>query len=382
MTFSPVLHLICLDDPSVPDYGGMIDTHFKILAFEQAGVELHLHILHKSKIRNPDWLKAHCASFQTYKRQWLNFAIHKPYFISNRENSRLLRILSTDNLPILFDGLHTSGHLKKLKSLQPERDFFIRIHNFETGYYHNLRIKEKNRLKRFYYFSEEKMLSQFEPNMFRLATGLFPISKNEIKQIESIIPGRAKWIPAFTGSLENFRLNSLSGKADGFTLLYHGNFTVLENVEAAKWLISALFPALSTAMKLILAGKGIPGFLKEGAEKNKQIEIIDSPENMDKILISSDLVILPGWQKEGVKLKLLKTLESGKRVLCMSAVSEGSGLNCRDIHFKNTLELREKIIKALNGELDDVYNTLFQEFFTLYNPLTIANTLKEYIFKE
>lgn len=382
MTFSPVLHLICLDDPSVPDYGGMIDTHFKILALKQAGIQLNLHIWHKQKIRNIAWLSEHSVSFHLYRRQWTNVSIGKPYFISNRESNKLFKELSTDNIPILFDGLHTSGCLKKLKTLQPDRGLFIRIHNFESEYYYNLRKNEKNGLKKFYYFFEEKTLRKYEPEMFRLASNLFPISKNELKQIESISPHKVNWIPAFIGSTENFKLNSVSGKANGFTLLYHGNFTVLENVEAAKWLISALFPALSTGMKLILAGKGIPNILKEAAEKNKQIEIIDSPENMDKILISSDLVILPGWQKEGVKLKLLKTLEVGKRVLCMSAVSEGSGLNCRDIHFKNTLELREKITKALNGELDDVYNSLFQEFFALYNPLTIADTLKEFIFKE
>ena len=58
-------------------------------------------------------------------------------------SKELLKNLMKDDLPIIFEGIHTTASISKIN----KKRTFIRSHNIEWEYYKNLLISEKTFLR-------------------------------------------------------------------------------------------------------------------------------------------------------------------------------------------------------------------------------------------
>ena len=106
---------------------------------------------------------------------WLG-VFSKPLYCVLKKKQKLNQNLSEDDFPIIFEGIHTTAYLSKIK----KKRAFIRSHNIEWEYYKNLFISESNLLKKFFFWFEHLKLKRYEKKIYN-DQNTFAISEKDQK---------------------------------------------------------------------------------------------------------------------------------------------------------------------------------------------------------
>lgn len=298
------IQIVAFNIPYPPDYGGVIDVFYKIKALAECGIQVHLHCFEYGREHAKE-LEKFCVKVFYYPRSkgLLYQLSSKPYIVKTRNNSDLLRNLASNKYPILFEGLHTCSFLDH-QALQKHL-LLVRTHNIEHEYYRDLSVAESNWFKKLFFSVESVKLSRFE-SILKSASHLLCISPNDNLYFDRKY-GTAHFIPAFHPFNE---ITSKPGK--GKYILFHGNLSVAENVQAVKYLIKNVFNQISHP--IIIAGKDPSEQLKPLITGLPHIQLVanPAPENMEHLIRESHICLLPTFQDTGLKLKLLASLFSGR----------------------------------------------------------------------
>ena len=133
---SPDLHIVSFAVPYPANYGGAIDVWNRIRALHQAGVNIHLHSFTYGDFKPHDAINKVVGEVHYYPRShWPAFlSPGQPYIVSSRKNPLLLSKLQVDEVPVLFEGIHTTGFVDELRN----RKLMLRSHNIEHQYYSDL----------------------------------------------------------------------------------------------------------------------------------------------------------------------------------------------------------------------------------------------------
>ncbi len=240
-----------------------------------------------------------------------------PYIVASRESEELLLNLGKDNFPILFEGLHSTFHLKnpRLK----HRFKMVRTHNVEHDYYHHLEMVEKNFFKRYFFKLESEKLKKYQ-SILKHAQRIFAISPNDTAYFQKKF-GQAFLIPAFHG---NSKVTIIEGRGD--FVLYHGNLAVGENHEAAMFLIRNVFSKMK--LPLVIAGSNPKKELKQLAGLYKNVTLKDDldSEQILQLIEKAQINILYTAQDTGIKLKLLNALYRGRHCVVNHKMVDNTGL--------------------------------------------------------
>jgi hypothetical protein len=315
------LHIVCLDAPAPPDYGGAIDMFYKIKALAESGKKIILHYFDYNPARNAAGLESLCASVYTYKRKpvYQSLPLSQPYIIQSRINQQLIDRLNKDDYPVLLEGLHCAGLLSYLTN---KDRVILRMHNEEASYYHYLSKTESSLLKKQYFLQESKMLRRFQKKLDK-DLKLACLSETDIEIFKNDYSfKKTHFIPCFI-PWQNISIKEGKGEY----CLYHGNMRVSENEEAAQWLIQQVFNQLN--IPLIIAGKGISKRLTGEAAKHKNISLINNPsiEEINDLIQNAHINVLPSMNNTGVKLKLLNALLNGRHCITNYNGVKGSQIN-------------------------------------------------------
>jgi hypothetical protein len=312
------LHIITLNIPYPPDYGGMIDTFYRIRALNDLGVRVHLHCFEYGRPHSKE-LESLCVTTEYYPRTtgFSGQLSPVPYIVYSRNSGRLLSNLNKDDFPVLFDGLHTTLYLNH-PSLSGRKKI-VRLHNIEHRYYQSLAEDEPNLFKRIYYKLESVKLKRYE-KVLEHADLILPISDSDQGYFGEHFNNSVLLAPfhPFHG------LKSLTGT--GEFILCHGDMSVNENSAMADMLISDVFSKIS--FKCVIAGKNPPEFLRTHALKYRNISLVINPDNlqMDKLIGGAQIHILPALASHGFKLKLLIALYAGRHVIVNRSACENSSV--------------------------------------------------------
>jgi len=301
------LHIIVLDVPFPPDYGGMIDTFYRIKSLNHLGIQIHLHCFEYGRPRSKE-LESLCKTVNYYKRRpglTSHFTL-LPYTVKSRSSDALLKNLMKDDLPILFDGLFTTYYLKN--PALAGRLKFVRAHNIEHRYISSISKYNRNLIKKIYFKIESARLKRYEKilrksdRILAISPGDYEYFQNRYKKAELILPFHP------CGKIESI-------KGSGDYCLYHGNLTVSENSAIAEFLISKVFSKVPC--QCILAGKNPPEHLVKKASRFSNIKIIGNPDNetIMGLIRNAHINILPINEVNGLKLKLLISLCNGRHCI-------------------------------------------------------------------
>lgn len=307
---SKKLHIISFDIPYPPNYGGVIDVFFKIKALHQMGMELTLHCFQYGDRQASELLEAYCTDIFYYPRQkkWQSLPLFRPHIVESRQHTELLRNLCQDSSPILFEGLHSCYYLKH--PLLKNRLKLVRMHNIEWDYYKQLANKEKSWWKKAYFTIESYQLQHFEQQL-TAAQHILAISPKDNTYLQTKFPS-VHYLPAFHS---NEQLQALMGK--GKYVLYHGNLSVNENIEAVLFLLNQVFTP-NFDYPLIIAGKSPHHSIHQQIQQTPNRQLIANPsqEKLQELVQQAHIHILPTFQATGIKLKLLYALFNGR--FCMA----------------------------------------------------------------
>ncbi len=352
------LHIITLDVPYPPDYGGMIDTFYRIKSLHHVGIQIHLHCFEYERPHSPE-LDSLCKTVNYYTRKsgLLPHLSLFPFTVKSRSSKTLLTNLLKDNFPILFDGLHTTFYLDH-PALSGRRKF-VRTHNIEHRYFAGLSVYEKNPFKKVYFKIESLRLNLYEKilksaeKLFAISPGDYEYFGNKYHNSELILPFHP------SGKIE-------SQPGIGEYCLYHGNLSVSENTAIAEFLISRVFSKVP--YPCIIAGKNPPKRLEARSSTFSNIRIIPNPdnENMAKLISNAHINILPAYVINGLKLKLLMALSMGRHCIVNEKMINGTWLEPLCHIAGSGKSIKEKI------------NSLMQQPFTQEMIASRENTLIKY----
>ncbi len=312
------LHIIAFDVPYPANYGGVIDVFYRVKALSEAGVKVHLHCFEYG--RGEQEILNRCHEVKYYKRDtsFVKQLSLTPFIVNSRKSEALVLDLLKDDYPILCEGLHTTAILldKRLRN----RKVFVRAHNVEHDYYNGLAEVERCGWKRLFYHVEAWKLRRYEP-VLKNAAGIFAISQKDADYFTQYY-NNVTLVPGFSA------IDSVCSETGrGEYVLYHGNLSVRENEDAAKWLIENVFAELD--LHCIVSGLNPSDKLKKLVDTYTNVTLMANPDDAEMIdlLRQAQVNILVTNQPTGLKLKLLNALYNGRFCLVNSDMVKGTSLD-------------------------------------------------------
>jgi hypothetical protein len=341
------LHIISLDVPFPPDYGGMVDVFYKIKNLYEAGVKIYLHCFEYGR-GEPKQLEQFCEAVFYYNRKTglKGLSLQLPYMMYSRRDEALLENLKKIDAPILFEGVHTTYYLSH--PALADRFKMIRNQNLEQEYFDLLAEKQTNPLKKLLYRNEARLLKKLESRL-DAADVFLTVAEHDHEFFKKAYPGkRHEYVPSFQPYND---VTLLPGK--GTYALYHGNLGHPENVEAALFLLEKVCP--DTDVPFIFAGKDPDARIVASCNRLPNCTLILNPatEQMQQLVADAQVHVLPTFQATGLKLKLLHALFNGRHVVVNNDMVRGTGLTAACHIAETPLSFVEKIKELMNISFDE-----------------------------
>jgi hypothetical protein len=344
MSVSKKIHVVSFDNPYPPNYGGVIDVFYKLKALYEQGMEITLHAFEYGRTPSRK-LNDYCKKVYYYERRtFVNpFSGSLPYIVSTRRNDDLLEHLLEDNAPILFEGLHTCYFLDhpKLK----RRFKLVRMHNIEHEYYAKLEESESNIFKKYFFSKEAIRLKNYE-SILHHANLIIAISPNDERYLQQYY----KHVKHITAFHSNDAITSIPGSGD--FIFYHGNLSVGENDEAARFLVNQVFNDVE--LPFYIAGSKPSLSLKRAIEDKPHIKLFEhlSTEQITELVQNAQINILPTFQNTGIKLKLINVLFQGRSVIANNIMVCNTGLE----ELCTVANSPEEFKMAVKGIMDNMFD--------------------------
>lgn len=240
-------------------------------------------------------------------------------------------------------------------------------------------------LFRFLFWLDILKLKYWERFYWRKAFLVGAVSESDKKAIAELEP-TIKPVIIPNGAGEEMIAQKLTPKhLDKPILLFVGNFFWLQNTEAAKYLITNIYPDVCKAIpgvQLIIAGQNARNKLQ--IADTKSIKIIDiDPNNSNlvkKAYMESTLFVAPIFGPGGTRLKILAAMSSGLPIVTTRTGIEGLDV----VHNKHVLianspaEFVREIKRVLGS--NEIYDRVRHNAFDLvkkkYNWKKIATELE------
>lgn len=359
------LHIVCLDAPAPPDYGGAIDMYYKIQALANMGIRVTLHYFSYKAGRGHQGLERYCEAVHAYPRPKWPVSLLQPYTIATRTNAELNNRLQADDAPILLEGLHTTS---LLKNIDPAR-VVLRMHNHEPAYYIRLGASEPSWLKQKYFHREARLLQRWQDQLPR-NLNIAALATTDAVQFEKEGFQQVTLIPCFTGWQQ-----VIPPTVEGSYCLYHGNMSVAENEAAAQWLVEKVFAGSN--IPLLIAGKGISPRLRAIAARYPHVALVDNPsmKALDEMVADAKLHVLPSMNETGVKLKILHALFRGRHIVTNTRGVAGSGLEDAVTIADDAPSFREAVHRLAETEFNPEACTRRQALLQHYDNEKNARSL-------
>src|SRR5258706_1234835 len=317
------LHIVCLDVPWPPDYGGAIDMMNRIMMLKKLGVSIHLQYFSYNERGMPNELNQFCESIHVYQRKMgsKGFSFHLPYIIASRINDELVANLQKDDYPVLLEGIHCTGVLRYLDT--KKRKIIVRMHNEESTYYKELARSEPGIIKKLLFINESRLLKKYNHHLpddcvyACVSEKDISILKNEF-HLSHVV-----FIPTFPA------WQTVCGQEGAGTMcLYHGNLSVPENERAALWLLHKVFTKIR--VPFVIAGKKPSRCLEKMAHFCQHTCLVANPSEseMNDLIRKAHINVLPCFNKNitGIRLKLLHALFEGRHCVVNDPMVDGTGL--------------------------------------------------------
>lgn len=315
------IHIICLDVPYPPNYGGAIETFYKIKSLQSIGVKLHVHAFVYGDRQESELLESQVDEVSYYRRNTTIIKLfgHIPYIVNTRESKKLLNNLLADEAPIIFDGLHTTAFLThpQLKN----RVKIVRMHNVEWIYYQHLADIEHYYLKKLYFRHESSKLKDWETTLLE-TTKISCLSTRDEGYYKKKGISQVNFVPAFH---ENEHCTSLIGR--GNYLLFHGNLNISDNIKSLYHFINNRLEGDISHLKV--AGKCSNNRLSSRLKKDfgENLELNPDLDRMSSLVKNAHINLALGNAPTGVKLKLINSLFQGRFCVADEDSVMGSGLD-------------------------------------------------------
>jgi glycosyltransferase involved in cell wall biosynthesis len=192
----------------------------------------------------------------------------------------------------------------------------------------------------------------WEKHYWGRADKLFAVSEEDREEMRKIVPG--KEIGIIPNGVDSMFFSEKPIERMSPPRILYGvtNFEWLQNQEATEILIKKVWPFIKKSYanaKIWIVGRKMPGWLKELAEKDNDIEITENIEDARDAYRKASITVAPIKGAGGTRLKILEAMAAGLPVV--SSTIGVAGLRVKDgenVLIADTPKgLAEKAVKLL-----------------------------------
>ena len=365
------IHIISLDNPFPPTYGGVIDIFYKIKAIHSLGYGIHLHCFVNETPAENSGLESFVEKVYYYKNKKspLRFLSAKPYSVSYRADRQLVLNVAGISAPILFESLKVAGNMDCFSTGKK----ILRMHNIEHDYFFGIAKSESNWLMKLVYNLEGFKYRFFEPQIGKFDE-VVTLSIKENNYINAKFK-KSHYIPLFHG---NETVKQLSGF--GKYAIYSGDLRTSDNKKAVRFLVDA-FNQLGD-YPLLIAVRDNFDFVEGLIEKSKNIVLVKLQDygHLQSLLEEAHINVMISFQESGTKLKLVNALFNSRHCLINRNMVDDDKV-LKICHLAST---KEEFVAAVQHLRDVPYTDYMERKKVLdevFDDRKNAQKLMEIIFK-
>lgn len=220
-------------------------------------------------------------------------------------------------------------------------------------------------------------LKYWETNFWKKADGVVAVSESDKKEMRKLVPNlKVNLVP--NGVNLNFFKEKDSWESKEPRILFIANFKWLQNVEAAKLLLTEVFPLISrknSKVKVWIVGQHIPEEILSYKSENILIDNLreDDSEGIRNAYYNSSVFVSPLKGPGGTRLKHLGAMAAKLPLVTTSVGAEGlSAKDGKEVIIRNTSEgIAEATLKILSDsklaeEIAKNARRLVEEKFSWY----------------
>lgn len=362
--------LVASDFVYPPNHGDRVDIWNRILCLKKMDFEIDLICTVKNEIPNK-YLEivnkiVNKLILVNRKNKFIDMLYREPLQLKSRKS------LEDVQLNKLYDYVILQGSyvlpIKRNKTLN-YKNIILRMNNDESVYFKELCKSEKKYWKKLYYYIESHKFKILDSLLVKEIPNIFFVSYDEMIKYKSKYSNiNAYFMP--TAVDMDMKKQSLNNK----NVVFIGSLFMINNKEAIDFYIKKIHPLLLDIKGYTFTiagnskGEGIE-WIKNISFKYNNINIIDSPENLDDIYANASVFVNPMLHGAGVKLKTVNAIVNGLPVVSTTIGNQGTGLeNGKHIYVIDEPEKFAEYIRMLlndKGKKEEIVNN-GQKYISLY----------------
>ncbi len=246
---------------------------------------------------------------------------HVRRFISKDFEKKLTGVLQKEKFDIVqMETLFMAPYLSIIRKYSKAK-VLLRAHNIEHLIWKRLALASRNPVKKQYLRHLYTTLENFEKTVLDRFDGILPITEKDALFFKKQSHRPVKTIP-FGINTENYPL--WQNNVPEHALFHIGAMNWMPNQEGITWFLNEVWPGLirkHPEIKLYLAGRAMPGWLRNLKEKN--IIIAGEVPDARAFIASKNISIAPLFSGSGVRVKIIESMAMGKAVVATTTGAEG-----------------------------------------------------------
>lgn len=255
-------------------------------------------------------------------------------FYSGIFAEKIAETLQRDHYDIVhLESLFTTPYLDIIRK-NSEAAVIYRAHNLEFEIWEDLAASEKKFLKKKYLKFLSGRIKNYELDLLNKFDGIAAISEEDSIKFRKF----GCWVPVENIPLgidiSEYKIQESSPGEQAANLFFLGSMDWLPNREGVEWFLGKVWKMVRAeypALKLLVAGKGMPGrYFVPGIPG---VEFIGEVENARKFMLSNGIMVVPLLSGSGIRVKIIEAMALGKVVIATSLAAEGIHAS----HKKNIL---------------------------------------------
>ncbi|HKR04090.1 MAG TPA: glycosyltransferase family 4 protein [Bacteroidia bacterium] len=243
-------------------------------------------------------------------------------FFSEKFNDRLKKILADGSYDIVhLEGLYVTPYIETIRKFSNAK-IVLRSHNVEYIIWERLAASVKNSVKKKYLKFLAKRLKKYETGLLNKYDAIVPITSVD----QNIFQSLGCNIPIRTSPL-GVDVNEYPFEKKmpaEFSVFHLGSMDWMPNLEAVDWFLNHVYEKLTRQLpgiKICLAGKDMPGRIKEMAGRN--LIVMDRIEDSKGFMKDKSVMIVPLLSGGGMRVKIIEGMASGKAIVSTTIGAEG-----------------------------------------------------------
>jgi glycosyltransferase involved in cell wall biosynthesis len=225
-------------------------------------------------------------------------------------------------------------------------------HNIESAMMFRRATKERNVLKKVYFYQEAKKIERYEKAMCKLFHSNLTVSDEDGLTLKKIDPEiKTEVIP---NGVDTSYFSSGADTSDGETLIFAGGMNWYPNLDAMLYFADEIWPRLKerrATIKMIIIGQSPPRRLRKLSEEDRNFVVTGFVDDVRPYFGQASIYVCPIRDGGGTRLKILDALSSGLPIVATSVAAEGIKVTPRkNIIIANT---SEEFIKEILHLIED-----------------------------